>query len=416
MPSGQLPVPLGRLEVTRGGLTAVRGRFERLAAGAWFTRKVSVLFPVAGIPEEACEAFTNSLQLQQRCYELGSVPLAALGDQAFAEAVRSFELCCLSRASRGLDSGNCIAVVPNELIAALEASAFQRLGLEEPATGARQLRKQLQPFGRKHVRIALGISKTRAKQASPTGAVSRWRSLVPEAELCSLTAYCGREAAEGPDFAALLGQGVESRCVDLPVYIRRFSLDGALGQRGIRPPLEDLVWRPNLWNDSSFVDSSMEVEQPMSEPENRGNARISTAYGEACEDLLEWLGALHLGVDPSRLALLLPGGLGDVNGPNRLAEDVHLWSLGEGLMGPSQVLHAVRKCIAGLESSSMPWFLLSMWGDEDAPISHHGGAHGFDLTGAHHAHLLAVRCPEGQGEVRCVMLEQANALHSRGDG
>lgn len=36
------------------------------------------------------------------------------------------------------------------------------------------------------------------------------------------------------------------------------------------------------------------------------------------------------------------------------------------------------------------WFLLSFWGAEDGPISHHGGAHSFDLTGACHAHLLHV--------------------------
>ena len=55
---------------------------------------------------------------------------------------------------------------------------------------------------------------------------------------------------------------------------------------------------------------------------------------------------------------------------------------------------------------SEAWFILSIWGAEDAPISHHGGAHGFDVTGAHHAHLLTIKGDES------LLIEQANALHS----
>ena len=59
------------------------------------------------------------------------------------------------------------------------------------------------------------------------------------------------------------------------------------------------------------------------------------------------------------------------------------------------------------------WFLLSIWGAEDAPISHHGGAHGFDTTGAHHAHLLCVRGRSEEPEdPRGLLIEGVNALDS----
>ena len=51
-----------------------------------------------------------------------------------------------------------------------------------------------------------------------------------------------------------------------------------------------------------------------------------------------------------------------------------------------------------------------MWGAEDAPVSYHGGAHGFDTNGAHHAHLLCVRGKEG--EPQGLLIEGVNALHS----
>ena len=59
------------------------------------------------------------------------------------------------------------------------------------------------------------------------------------------------------------------------------------------------------------------------------------------------------------------------------------------------------------------WFLLSIWGAEDAPISHHGGAHGFDISGAHHAHLLCVRGKsEEREDPQGLLIEGVNALDS----
>ena len=54
------------------------------------------------------------------------------------------------------------------------------------------------------------------------------------------------------------------------------------------------------------------------------------------------------------------------------------------------------------------WFILSIWGAEDAPMSHHGGAHSFDITGAHHAHLISMKGHEAQS----LLIEEANCLHS----
>lgn len=347
------------------------GRFEALAAKAWFTRKLSVLCPMAGMEPEA---FTSSLQLQRWCYELNEVPLTSLCDAAFAEAVSRREICCLSRATRGLDAGNSIAIFPNCLVAALEGGAYERLGLDALCPGARQLRPR--PKGRRHVRIGLGISKTRAKQAREmaTVPVSRWHTLVPSGETCAMRVAAGGPAMAAEDFQQLLGPGLQATRRDVPTEMRRCRL-GALG----RLPMEDLVWRPELWTD----------------------------YGTVCEDLLDYVGALHMGLDP---AAVCPLGLGDIEGPSG-SEDVLLWSMGESLLAPSQVLHALRLCREALESNALQWFLLSMWGDEDAPLSHHGGAHDFDVTGANHAHLLLVRRP-GESEVKGLLLEMANALHS----
>ncbi|CAE8695894.1 unnamed protein product, partial [Polarella glacialis] len=80
--------PLGRLSATRGTLSALGERFEQLADKAWFTRKLSVLLPVGGLPEEAIQSLASRLQLQRRSYCLDGVPLAALGQRNFAEAVR----------------------------------------------------------------------------------------------------------------------------------------------------------------------------------------------------------------------------------------------------------------------------------------------------------------------------------------
>ena len=74
--------------------------------------------------------------------------------------------------------------------------------------------------------------------------------------------------------------------------------------------------------------------------------------------------------------------------------------MGDSLMGPSQVKHALKVC-----QEAEAWFLLSFWGAEDAPLSHYGGAHGFDINGAHHVHLLSTQ----QGHL---LIEEANALHS----
>lgn len=75
-------------------------------------------------------------------------------------------------------------------------------------------------------------------------------------------------------------------------------------------------------------------------------------------------------------------------------------------MGPSQILHALKICQDALRSQA--WFILSIWGAEDAPMSHHGGAHSFDITGAHHAHLISMKGHEAQS----LLIEEANCLHS----
>ena len=213
--------------------------------------------------------------------------------------------------------------------------------------------------------------------------------------------------------------------------------------------------------------------------------RFSPSYGQACEDLLDWLGGLHLGLGVSEgdlwqarvpwrnwigeelsgvycrvLALSRSSNLGWVTRPGEQArwpgsyEHTHwllqvlLWTMGESLLGPSQIRHTLQVCQAafakhaaaregnggylyfcfcflGVLSSllgllwhqSKDWFLLSMWGSEDAPISHHGGAHGFDYNGAHHAHLLCVRGRgASSGEERegpqGLLIEGVNALDS----
>eukprot|EP00434_Breviolum_minutum_P013790 symbB.v1.2.012166.t1/scaffold832.1/size159137/11 len=84
---------------------------------------------------------------------------------------------------------------------------------------------------------------------------------------------------------------------------------------------------------------------------------------------------------------------------------VLMWTMGESLLGPSQILHALKICQEAVQLHAA-WFILSIWGAEDAPISHHGGAHGFDVNGAHHAHLLTIKGDES------LLIEEANALHS----
>lgn len=51
----------------------------------------------------------------------------------------------------------------------------------------------------------------------------------------------------------------------------------------------------------------------------------------------------------------------------------------------------VAKIMDALHSRGHGWFLLCFWSCVDAPVSHHGGAHGFDLSGVHHIHLLVAR-------------------------
>ena len=73
-------------------------------------------------------------------------------------------------------------------------------------------------------------------------------------------------------------------------------------------------------------------------------------------------------------------------------------------VGCMRAAYIYRQCMAPHQA----WFILSIWGAEDAPISHHGGAHSFDITGAHHAHLISMKGHEAQS----LLIEEANSLHS----
>eukprot|EP00930_Biecheleria_cincta_P087807 TRINITY_DN77043_c0_g1_i1.p1 TRINITY_DN77043_c0_g1~~TRINITY_DN77043_c0_g1_i1.p1 ORF type:complete len:409 (+),score=61.78 TRINITY_DN77043_c0_g1_i1:74-1300(+) len=397
--------PLGRLAATRGTHSAVYQRFEVLARKSWFTRRISVLLPLSGLDEESVRRLAARLQLQRLSYRLHKVPLVALGSQPFAKAIDERQICCLSRGVRGLDAGNCLAVFPPaQLVAAVMEPAYQRLGLEEPAPGTQQLEKKLLPSGQHHVCVDLHISKSRAKKAAAAREqpVSFWQAKAPREEVCDLLAYCGNEINGSYDFAPLVALGAETRSEDMPVTCKRFQLaarempvkvrDAASpGQKAPsvpRPPLEQLVGKPSVWSEDS------------------NDLTGGEAYGEACEDLLDWLGALHMGIEPAGMIAAEPccGALWQVSSQVK-QEEVLLWTMGESLMGPTQVLHALRVCQEALGGQA-PWFMLSIWGAEDAPISHHGGAHSFDLTGSHHAHLLAMRSNE------CLLLEAANSLHS----
>jgi len=387
--------PLGQLAATRGTAAAICPRFEKLARNAWFTRKISVLMsascPPADSPAELAR-FTERLQLQRASYELTDVPLAALGDQAFADAVRSRGIVCLSL-GRGLDNDNVVAVMPpGELVASVDGPTFEQLGLEEPAQGANRLLKKLLPAGRRHVRVDLGISKTRMRRApSPKEAISRWRSLAPPHELCTMAAYCEHDGEDSYDFEPLRACGATARRIEVPFVRKRIRLEpnrdawsgvvpSAFGvahtTTTARPPFEELICQPDLWEEAS--------------------------YGETCEELLDWLGALHLGI-------VVPFDGGGVPASKTSPEEAYLWTIGESLIGPAQVLRTLSACMETL-SAPRSWVLLSVWGTEDAPVSHHGCAHGFDLSGAHHIHLLAVRGQQAESEPQCLLLEATNAL------
>lgn len=405
--------PLGRLAVTRGSLSAVHQRFEVLARKSWFTRKISVLLPLSGLDEESVRRLVARLQLQRLSYRLHKVPLVALGSQPFVKAIDDRQISCLSLGVRGLDAGNCFAVFPPaQLVAAVMESAYQRLGLEEPAPGTQQLEKKLLPPGQRHVCVDLHISKSRAKKAASTReqAVSFWQAKAPREDVCDLLAYCGNEVNGSYDFAPLVAFGAEIQSEEVRVTCKRFRLaaremrvkvsDAAPpGQKTSsvpRPPLEQLVGKPSLWSE----DSSNDITG-------------GEAYGEACEDLLDWLGALHMGIEPAEMIAAEPclGSLWQVSSQVEQEEEVLLWTMGESLMGPAQVLHALGVCQEALDGQA-PWFMLSIWGAEDAPISYHGGAHSFDLTGSHHAHLLATRSNECRTSMQGLLLEAANSLHS----
>jgi len=384
--NGKVPVPLGRLAATRGLLTAVRPRFEQLAGKAWFTRKLTVLIPEQALSGSSVGHFAASLHKQYCSYELTNIPIAALGDQMFANAVKDLHICCLS-CTRGLEADNVLAIVPTaELVASVNGPTFEHLGLEEPTPGARKLHKKLLRSGRRHLRIGLGVSKTRARRAAPGQAISRWRSLVQPEELCNLTAYAERAGPEGYSFEPLLSNPRSRvRQLQIPVKVEGLHVlppcttssvhmgvaAGTFVATAPRPAFEQLTCNPDLWEQK--------------------------AYGEACEEFLDWLGAIHLNLNTGQT----------LESGNQVLEKVLKWTMGESLIGPEQIMHALDTCIKVHAS----WFILSFWGAEDAPISHHGGAHGFDVTGAHHVHLLVVLSPSTIG-CSCLLLEGANALHA----
>lgn len=409
---------LGQFGACCGQINAVVPRFERLISGAWFTRKVSVLIPAhAG---RSGEEISTRLKLQQASYELSNVSIDALGDQRFVEDIRRLEICCLSR-GRGLACGNVVAVFPpGELVASVDAATFERLGLEEPAAGARSLRRQLQPIGHRHVCTDLSLSKTRRQR----GQASRWQELAPSHEICAFVAYCGREEASGYGFEPLCGPSSGVCRIDVPTTLRCLWLRPArsnltVDERGgdiprgaraaSRPPLEALAAGPAAWGEAALGE---------------------TAYGDACEDLLDWLGALHLNLKGTAGFDSIPEAVGSAALPcdaksqpqvlEENGEEVWCWTLGDSLMGPSQLRHSLGGCLEAL-AAGCPWFLLSVWGAEDSPISHRGTAHGFDINGAHHMHLLVTHAASalgghaGSGHAdanvsRALLLESTNAL------
>eukprot|EP00913_Durusdinium_trenchii_P001441 g1334.t1 len=147
----------------------------------------------------------------------------------------------LSRSQRGLDSGNVLALLPvggGRLVSALQLPSFQRLGLEEPMPGTSQLEQKYLPSGQRHVHVDLPISKTRAKRAAKQGEVATSLSL-------------GDQPASRPSASCL------------------------------RPPIEQLICEPSSWPHAN----------------GRGGGKhegLSDAFGSACEDFLDWLGALQL--------------------------------------------------------------------------------------------------------------------------
>eukprot|EP00929_Paragymnodinium_shiwhaense_P044346 TRINITY_DN22751_c0_g1_i1.p1 TRINITY_DN22751_c0_g1~~TRINITY_DN22751_c0_g1_i1.p1 ORF type:complete len:439 (-),score=51.89 TRINITY_DN22751_c0_g1_i1:422-1738(-) len=399
--SGSPSAPLGRLAVTRGKLEALRPKCERLIRRAFFTRQLSVLLPAQGpgttsaaaVPSKEVASFCEKLRHQQACYELRGVPLGAIGEQAFADFAQEHRVSAISRGpGAGLLNGTVFGVRPSgDLVAAIDQATFQQMGVEEPADGNAQLQKLarlLVPGSRRHVRVDLGVSKTRARRArsaplpAEPPAASRWRSLVDPRDVFDLEVYCDRETepdGHGPALSRLLEplRGCHRR--DLPSSLRKVSL------------VQDLApERPAV-----VADWLRELCSTTATPQDDGD------FGENCEDLMDWIGAVHLKAETQSKSA------GSAN-------EALLWRLGEGLMGPQQLAHALETCVGALQSGALPWFLLSWWGDEDAPVSHHGGAHGFDICGCHHVHFLALRPAGGAdlGSAQCLMLEQANALHS----
>lgn len=390
---------MGHVAVTRGSEVAVTARFEGLASKAWLTCKLSVLLPVDGLPKQAVDELVSALQLQRAAYLLEDVPLESLGHPRFVDAASERKISGLSVGPpfRG-QSKSAVALLgasatsagpsagPPRLCAALTKPSFQRLGLEEPLPGAAKLQAKLLS-GKCHVVVDLPISKTRARRAAKTKepATSRWQALTaPLGETISLQAYCDREMEPPYDFAPLQSASSRIHCQKVPVQHRLLRL----GQTLRRPPFERLVLEPWQWSD----------------PQDQA-ARFSASYGQACEDLLDWLGGLHLEID------IPEGDLGQVSNPGMDTEAL-LWTMGESLLGPSQIQHALQVCKNAFAKQA-EWFLLSIWGAEDAPISHHGGAHGFDTTGAHHAHLLCVRGRSEEPEdPRGLLIEGVNALDS----
>ncbi|CAE7516794.1 unnamed protein product [Symbiodinium sp. CCMP2592] len=390
MPASQLaPTSLGHVAVTRGSQVAVTARFEGLASKAWLTRKLSVLLPVEGLPKQAVDELVSTLQLQRVAYLLENVPLESLGHQWFVDSASQRKICGLSVGPGG-QSSVALLGASGRLCARLPAPSFQRLGLEEPLPGAAKLQAKLLS-GQRHVVVDLPISKTRARRAAKTKepATSRWQSLTaPLGETISLRAYCDREMEPPYDFAPLRSVSSRMHSQQVPVQHRLLRL----GQTLRRPPFERLVLEPWQWND------------PLDQAAQSA-ARFSASYGQACEDLLDWLGGLHLEID------MPDGDLGQVSNPGMDTEAL-LWTMGESLLGPSQILHALQVCKDAFAKQA-EWFLLSIWGAEDAPISHHGGAHGLDISGAHHAHLLCVRGrSEEREDPQGLLIEGVNALDS----
>ncbi|CAK9087622.1 Hypothetical protein (Fragment), partial [Durusdinium trenchii] len=282
--------PLGHLMVTHGRSSAAE-RFERLASKAFLTRKISVLLPVQGLQGPQQAQLPSRLQLQRHMFLLEDVALESLGDPAFVKDVEKLGIAGLSRSQRGLDSGNVLALLPvggGRLVSALQLPSFQRLGLEEPMPGTSQLEQKYLPSGQRHVHVDLPISKTRAKRAAKQGevATSRWQALVqPLQETISLVAYCNKETGAPYDFLPLQSFGGTISQMEVPIRSRVVSLGDQPASRPsascLRPPIEQLICEPSSWPHAN----------------GRGGGKhegLSDAFGSACEDFLDWLGALQL--------------------------------------------------------------------------------------------------------------------------